>query len=37
MVNADVMQVIGNNYDQIRKAVFGVSKHIFYNARMLDV
>gem|GEM_PF-4555544 len=30
------MQATGDDHDQIRKAIFGVSQNIFHNARTLD-
>lgn len=36
MVNAEVVQAAGDNHNQIREVVFGVSENIFHDAGTLD-
>ena len=35
-MHSEVMQATGNDHDQIRKAVLGVSQNIFHNSGTLD-
>jgi hypothetical protein len=35
-MHSKVMQATGDDHDQIRKAIFGVSQNIFHNSGTLD-